>query len=595
MTVSLDGHTATLTVGTGTPKIVTLKNSFRELDGTFGITKVVDGDYALGDTELKDLTFIAQYTASNGTSGSLALNADGRWKAEAGRQFPTGTTVTLTEVAVTQSSLSPHVQWDGYEWVRSDDYTVSKDGLTASFVVGDANNVALTLRNSFKELDGSFAVQKTVAGDYRLTDAELKTLNFVAAYTASNGTSGTLDLNAQNGWSAAAGVLPVGAKVTVTEVTPTSLPASVSWEGYRWLPVAGVDISKDGQTAVLEIEDGAEPTIRLTLENSFTAVKNTFSVEKVVEGDYALTDPELSGLTFTAPYTASNGAEGALELNQAGNWAATPGEEFPVGTVITVTEAKVSGLPAHVTWSGYRWLDGDGYVVSGDGTSVSFTVTAAPVAPKLTLQNSFSTVLGGFTLTKQVTGDAAEMVPDDLEFTAEFSIDGGGSWAALPAMTKGAVVSGPSDIKLGTTVLIRELAPAAVPGVTWGAPAFSGAGVKPGAGEEPSSFVIGSSSSPVQVLLSNPTNPSNGQFQVTKKITGAGASLLKGKPVFTVKYSYQGQQGAGEFTLRAGEFASSGLIPTGTVVTITEVAPQAGWSRERRGVPPCSCSPMAPC
>lgn len=578
VTVSADGRTATLVVGDGESTQLTLKNSFSIKEGTFQLEKIVDGDFTLGDEELKDLTFLAQYSASNGTSGSLALNAAGEWMAEAGRMFPTGTTITLTEAAVTQNSLPPHVSWDGYEWLPSDDYTVSADGLTASFIVGDGTDVALTMRNSFQKLNGAFAVQKTFAGDYRPTDPELSGLNFVAAYTASNGTRGTLDLNAQNGWSAAAGVLPVGTTVTVTEVTPSGLPAGIGWDGYRWMPTAGVDISGDGQTAVLDIENGVEPTIRLTLENSFTALKNTFSVEKVVAGDFALDSPELAGLTFRAPYTASNGVEGTLELNQAGSWAATPGQEFPVGTVITVTEAEVTGLPEHVRWDGYAWLAGEGHTVSPDGKTASFTLEAESVRPelKLALQNSFSAQLGGFTLTKQVTGDAAERVPDDMEFTAEFSLDGGGSWAALPAMTKGAVVSGPSDIALGTTVLIRELAPAAVPGVAWGTPAFSGTGVQPGTAGEPSSFVIGSSENPVQVLLSNPTTPSNGQFQVTKKITGAGASLLKGDPIFTVKYSYQGQQGAGEFTIKAGEFASSESIPSGTVVTITELAVRGG-------------------
>ncbi|WP_345069906.1 DUF5979 domain-containing protein [Leifsonia kafniensis] len=587
VTVSANGKTATLTVATGDPAHLVLINEFPELKGTFNVEKIVDGAFKLTDAELKGLTFTVKYTTSTGVSGSLALNNAGDWKAAAGRMFSTGTKVTLTEVAVKQSTLSPHVKWDGYTWMPGSGYTVSKDGQRASVVIGDNTDVALTLRNTFPELKGSFAVQKFVDGDFELTDRELRAQTFVAAYTTSNGKSGTLDLNAKNGWSAVAGTLPVGTTVTLTEVTPTKLAPNVNWDEHHWMPAAGVSISKDGHTASLTVS-ADEPVVRLELKNTFTEPKNGFSVQKVVEGDFALTSPELAGLTFAVPYTASNGAKGSLELNAAGEWAAATGEEFPIGTKITVTEAEVAGLPAHVQWADYAWLDGSGYTVSKDKKSASFSITdeldeldelGEFVQPKLTLQNSFTEMHGGFSLTKKVTGAAAELVPNDLAFTAEFSLDNGASWAALPAVTKGKLVKGPSDIKLGTTVLIRETTPAAVPNVTWGAPVFSGTGITPGAAGAagaPASFVVDSTATPVKVVLTNPTNPKNGQFQVTKKITGAGESLLKKNPSFTVKFSYDGQKTPGEFSIKAGEFASSEPIRSGTVVTITEVLPEDG-------------------
>ena len=576
VTVSPGGKTATLTVATGKPAQLELTNDFTPLKGTFGVKKTVDGDFALTEPELKDLTFTVQYKASNGTSGSLVLNANGGWNADADRTFPTGTTVTLTEMAVNQLSLSPHVKWGGYKWVPNGSYTVSTDGLSASVLVGDGTKPELQLRNTFSHLDGSFAVQKVVAGDFKLTDPELSKLTFGAAYTTSNGQSGTLDLNAKNGWFAAAKKLPAGTEVTVTEVTPTGMVPGVSWNGYRWLPAQGVTISGDGKTATFTVSSDPAP-VRLAMENTFRALKSSFSVEKVVTGDFALTSPELADLTFTVPYTASNGVTGSLELNKAGQWAATPGTDFPLGTEITVTEADVSGLPAHVKWNGSEWLKGDGYTVSADGKSASFVLTDQLVQPKLTLQNGFTKLLGGFTLTKKVTGAAASLVPDDLTFTAEFSLDGGQTWTALHSVTKRSpFVTGPSDIPLGTTVLIREVRPAAVAGVAWGAPAFSGTGVTPGAEGTPASFVVGSTATPLKVLLSNPTTPSNGQFQVTKKITGTGTSLLKGDPLFTVKYSYEGQEKPGEFTIKANELASSEPIANGTVVTITEVLPHDG-------------------
>ncbi|GAA3896224.1 hypothetical protein GCM10022381_42100 [Leifsonia kafniensis] len=577
VTVSANGKTATLTVATGDPAHLVLINEFPELKGTFNVEKIVDGAFKLTDAELKGLTFTVKYTTSTGVSGSLALNNAGDWKAAAGRMFPTGTKVTLTEVAVAQSSLSPHVKWDGYTWMPGSGYTVSKDGQRASVVIGNDTNLALTVRNSFSELKGSFAVQKLVEGDFELTDRELRAQTFAVEYSTSTGKSGTLDLNAKNGWSAVAGKLPAGTTVTLTEVTPAKLAPNVTWDEHRWMSAAGVTISKDGHMASFTVS-ADEPVVRLALKNTFTELTNSFSVQKVVTGDFALTSPELAGLTFAVPYTASNGAKGSLELNAAGEWAAATGEEFPIGTKIAVTEADVSGLPAHVQWADYAWLDGNGYTVSNDKKTASFTITEIGEPKlKLTLQNSFTELLGGFSLTKKVTGAAAKLVPGNLKFTAEFSLDGGASWKALPAVTKSKPsVNGPGDIKLGATVLIRETTPDTVPGVSWGAPVFSGTGITPGLAGAPASFVVGSTDTPVKVVLTNPTNPQNGQFQVTKKITGAGESLLKGDPRFTMKYSYDGQKTPGKFSIKAGEFASSEPIRSGTVVTITEVLPEDG-------------------
>lgn len=135
-------------------------------------------------------------------------------------------------------------------------------------------------------------------------------------------------------------------------------------------------------------------------------------------------------------------------------------------------------------------------------------------------------------------------------------------------------MAGPTDIALGTTVLIREVTPAAVPDVTWRDPAFSGPGVTPGGPRGVASFVVNSSETPLEVVLQNPTGGRDGQFQMTKVITGCSASVVKGDPEFTVQYTYEGQETPGEFKFKAGETVSSGLIPENTVVTITEVIPK---------------------
>ncbi|MEV8268590.1 DUF5979 domain-containing protein [Microbacterium sp. NPDC076911] len=589
ITVSGDGQTATLTVSEGDPAALLVTNSFTELFGDFAVEKVVDGPFELNSDELKDLTFEVNYSASNDQTGVLYLNAAGEWAAT-GPALPTGTTVALTEVAVDQDTLAPNVQWDGYTWLDAEGVTVSEDGSTATITIGDDTTVQLQLENSFSELTGSFAVQKLVDGDFELTSPELSGLTFEVEYTASNGASGSLEMNSSNGWSAAGPDLPRGVEVTLTETPPADLPPSVEWTGYTWIAGDGISVSEDGLTATIVISDG-DP-VRLSVQNSFDELTGTFDVTKVVEGDFELTDPALSGLAFTVPYTASNGVDGELTLDINGGWSATPDTTFPVGTVVTLTEADVDGLPGYVQWDGYSWLAGAGYAVSEDGRTATLTITEGDVSAQLQLENEFSELLGGFTLTKSVSGDADERVPDDFEFVAEYSLDDGETWTALPAMTKAApTVDGPSDLRLGSDVWIREIAPEPITGVGWGQPVFSGLGVVPGEGDVAASFVIDSTDTMLDVLLTNPTTPldvggtgeETGQFMLTKKITGAGSSLVTGDPSFIVGYSYEGQESSGELTLKADEFVSSEPIPEGTVVTITEVKPVgnlvsgAGW------------------
>jgi hypothetical protein len=122
-------------------------------------------------------------------------------------------------------------------------------------------------------------------------------------------------------------------------------------------------------------------------------------------------------------------------------------------------------------------------------------------------------------------------------------------------------------------VLLREQPRPDLPDVEWGTPAFSGVGVTDnGDGTASATITTGTT---VTVLLENPTTPRNGQFSVTKDVTGAGESLLTGDPEFAVGYT--SSAGNGTLKVRNGQTVTSPLLPTGTVVTVTEVAPTGSW------------------
>lgn len=569
--------TATLTVGEGEPAGLELSNEFSLLTGTFGVEKLIAGDLSQDAPEFADVTFVVAYEVSTGATGQLELNRDGEWSAQA-EQFPTGSTVVLTELAVDQGDLAPHVKWDGYAWAGGDGYDVSEDGLTATLVVGDGTSVELELENAFTELLGSFAVQKQVTGDFVLTDPQLSGLVFEVDYTVSTGETGTLELSAENGWTAGPDeVFRAGSTVELTEAAPTGTGPSVHWEGYAWLPTDDITVSDDGQTATITVGDAG--AVRLQVENAFTELTGTFAVEKLVEGDFALTDAELWDRTFVVAYEAADGVTGEivtgqLDLDGDRDWQAQAGADFPAGTTVTLTELDVQGLPPHVRWDGYQWLAGEGVAISPDGRT-STIVVGDGSTPQLELENHFTQLVGGFTVTKDVAGEGADRVPADLEFFVEYSLDEGQTWTPLPAVSKDEpVAEGPSDLRLGTEVLIREGAPTVLPDVEWGSPAFHGVGVTPGVDGEPASFVVDSVDSKVDVQLTNPTTPLNGQFEVTKKITGGGTSLVDGDPLFTLEYA-SGDL-AGELTVRGDQVVSSAPFPAGSEVTITEVRPSGG-------------------
>lgn len=393
--------------------------------------------------------------------------------------------------------------------------------------------------------NAEFTVQKLI-GSGTPADGQTFTINFTgkdfrgAPYTV-NPASVAIEANETSDVI----VVPAGTSVKLAE---TSDP-SISGVTY-----GGATPDSDGFFLVA----GATAPLALTVTNELFE-PGRFSVEKLVSGDFDLADVE--NASFTINYTYPGGGSGSLVLNKANSFKATS-PNIPYGTVVTLSEAVPTGGPANVGWGTPTW---------GDSSDSTVTITIGDnETTELQVTNPTMELFGTFNLTKSVTGDTENRVGDDVEFTVEYSLDGGTTWVALPAVKDGATVSGPASIPTGTTVLIRELAPPVIDDVEWGTAAFSGSGVTPGS---PASFVIGNATT-VAVLLENPTTPRNGQFSVTKDVTGPGENLLAAGTTFTVNYTYEG--GSGSFTLGNGQSASSPLLPTGTVVTITEVVPTTG-------------------
>src|SRR6185295_11276980 len=128
----------------------------------------------------------------------------------------------------------------------------------------------------------------------------------------------------------------------------------------------------------------------------------------------------------------------------------------------------------------------------------------------------------GFSLTKVVSGNAADSVPDDFEFTVTYSP--AGTPAGPLVLTKAAPSASVTGLPLGTVVTLKETPPgSAAPDVAWGTPVFTGTTFTNNP-DGSVSFTIGSA--PIAVVLTNPTTRSYGDFSITKDVTGPAEDTL---------------------------------------------------------------------
>lgn len=176
--------------------------------------------------------------------------------------------------------------------------------------------------------------------------------------------------------------------------------------------------------------------------------------------------------------------------------------------------------------------------------------------------------VGGFSASKTVSGAEAGSVPDDTEFTLEYSyeLDGEPVTGRLTLLADGTVVDGPQNLPVGTVVDFDEVDLPVIPGVEWGVPAISPERVTVADGENTLVTVTnrtGSSTDPI------------GGFSASKRVEGDAAGDVPADTAFTLAYSYEldGEPVAGELSLPADGTVVAGPqdLPVGTVVTFEEV------------------------
>jgi choice-of-anchor A domain-containing protein len=523
---------------------VTLTNVADAVVGGFTVRKAIEGGAAgavPGDT-----AFLVDWTATvpagvvhdGETTGTLTVLADGT-VANGPTDLPVGTTVTLTE----QQPL-PGV--DGVVWGLP-----TLEPASPVTIVEGPTGVSVTVTNTADapETVGGFAVQKSLAGD--ASGAVPPGTAFVVAWTAElpdgaeydGSTSGTVTVLADGTVVDGPQDLPEGTVVTFTEQTIPGVP------GVDW----GTPTVSPG---TVTIGDG-DAVAGVVVTNTATAQTGGFSIAKAVEGSLAGSVPPGTefdvewSATLPVGFTYDGPLTGTLTVLADGTVVDGP-QDLPVGTVVTFTEINLPEVDG-VVWGAPTFSPETVTVGDEENTLVTLTNTTQDVAE-----------VGGFSVAKEVTGDRADLVPADTEFTVAYSyeLDGTlvGGYLQVPA--DGTVVAGPQNLPVGTVVTYTEADLPDIPGVAWGVPTFSPQSVVVGVGEN------------TLVTATNTANQAVGGFSLLKRVTGEAADAVPATTEFVVGYAYDSPTGpvTGSLTVRADGTAVDGPqdLPTGTVVRLTE-------------------------
>ncbi|WP_256699506.1 DUF5979 domain-containing protein [Actinomyces oris] len=248
-----------------------------------------------------------------GTGGDLEMTLNIGAKTVFKEIFPTGTVLTFNEDP-TNASATP----EGVVWGKPAFMVNGQSASTAT--IADQELTPVTLSNSADAVPvdhGDFTITKALAGD-----GDFSNSTFLFTYSCTDSTTGFLMVKGGK-TSEHSEEVQAGSTCTVTEVTDSAFRSGYTLTAPQPQTVA---IAKD-QTA------------EVTMTNTYTKAKGSFSVTNSVEG------AEVGDKEFTFTYTCDNGQEGTLKAKA--NGPAVNGPELPVGTECTIQQdvdkAQVDG------------------------------------------------------------------------------------------------------------------------------------------------------------------------------------------------------------------------------------------------------------
>lgn len=509
--------TNTLTIGDRVSTKATLNNTadIAKAPGTFQVTKTVVGPEAAAGARDKDFAFT--YTCSDGQSGQVSAKGDGA-AAQAGATFPQGTTCTVKEDA---------------ESARLDGYTLTAPAEQTVTVKDPAEPIATAaFTNSYTRDTGAFSIAKSVQGGPQ--GAANGSYSFT--YTCDGGVQGTLTVPG-DGTAVSSPQIPTGVSCALAEDT-----AAAAKSGYS----VTSSLSQDTVTIT------KDQTVAVTAANTYTRDTGTFSVTKSAKGDYA---PQ-AGEAVKVGYTCNDpeATQGTLDVPMDGT--AVGGPALPTGTVCTLSEDAASAQR-------------EGYAVSTAYSATTATIAKDQVA-EVSVTNTYTRQTGGFSVSKTVEGDGAQLAP--AEFTFEYTCTDkvtGKAGSPRQVMVKAGETAHVGDVPTGSCTLTEKDASAKGTSLSTTL-AVGGEPVRDG---KATFDVLGGDAAAVSVSAVNTYTLDRGTFTVSKKVEGDSAETHK-NAAFTFEYSCSSDvegEVSGELTARGdGATASGPALPVGATCSVSE-------------------------
>lgn len=373
--------------------------------------------------------------------------------------------------------------------------------------------------------------------------------------------TGTITLDATNGWSFHSDDIFVGSTVTLRERDPWSGNVTATSQ----LNGPGVTANPDGSFTFTSAH--AEAELGYTLTNTAALHMQTLNARKAIDNPDRVTLPDGTVFALTASWPANPAlfiAAGTASVELPADGVAVPFAGLPVGADVTFAEQAPDAVPG-ATWE------------SSTVSPSTLTIAADTADVTVTATNVISRNVGSFTIGKELTGTASDLVTDrtfevvySYQANPELGIEAGEGIVDVVAGGEPATVTAPA----GAVVTLSET-PVKIEGGTWAVPEFA-----PGA-----TFTVVQDQD-VTIGLTNLITLDTGAFSVQKVLDGNAADRVPAGTEFTVHYSYPAgvgfAAGGGDLTVRAGETVTGPQLPYGASVALTEATPvavhDATWS-----------------
>ncbi len=393
----------------------------------------------------------------------------------------------------------------------------SISGSPATIVKGDqAAAVLVSVTNSITRDQGFLKISKIFDP---LTSGFSGT--FAIVYNCGGG---DVTVNLAAGGSTTVGPFDTGTSCTVSE--PTLPTAPTGWTfGSAVVSGSPATIVKGDQAAAVAVS----VTNSITRDQGYLKISKSF-------------DAKTSGFngTFAIVYNCGSG-DVTVDLAAGGSTTVGP---FDTGTSCAVSEPTLPTAPTGWTFGSAEVSGSPAKIVKGD--------QAAAVLVSVT--NSITRDLGNFKITKSTSNPDGAILPAAFTGTYDCGTGYTGSWSVADGASQ--TISG---IPTGNVCSVAETAPVAIPGFTWGAANYT-----------PATIVISTKGDTFEIVVGNSITRDRGSFKITKTTSNPDGATLPA--AFTGTYDCGGTYN-GVFSVADGASQTFGGIPTGSICSVVETAP----------------------